>query len=34
MIAGYAKDNAADHLTKDPVFTQIIGTPALASLII
>lgn len=31
MIAGYSEDDAADHLTKDPVFTQIIGTPALAS---
>ncbi|WP_299095878.1 transposase, partial [uncultured Metabacillus sp.] len=31
MIAGYSQDDAADHLTKDPVFTQIIGTPALAS---
>lgn len=31
MIAGYAEDDAADHLTDDPVFTQIIGTDALAS---
>jgi hypothetical protein len=31
MIAGYSEDDAADQLTKDPVFTQIIGTPALAS---
>ena len=31
MIAGYSEDDAADHLTNDPVFTQIIGTPALAS---
>jgi hypothetical protein len=31
MIAGYAEDDAADHLTNDPVFTQIIGTDALAS---
>lgn len=31
LIAGYAEDDAADQLTKDPVFTQIIGTPALAS---
>lgn len=31
MIAGYSEDDAADHLTKDPVFSQIIGTPALAS---
>lgn len=31
LIAGYAEDDAADQLTKDPVFTQIIGIPALAS---
>jgi hypothetical protein len=31
MVAGYSEDDAADQLTKDPVFTQIIGTPALAS---
>lgn len=31
MIAGYAEDDAADQLTKDPVLTQIIGTPVLAS---
>lgn len=31
IIAGYCHDDAADHLKKDPVFTQIIGTPALAS---
>jgi hypothetical protein len=31
MIAGYAEDDAADQLTNDPVFTQIIGTDALAS---
>jgi hypothetical protein len=31
MIAGYFEDDAADQLTNDPVFTQIIGTPALAS---
>ena len=31
IIAGYAEDNAADQLTNDPVFTQIIGTDALAS---
>jgi hypothetical protein len=31
IIAGYAEDDAADQLTNDPVFTQIIGTPALAS---
>jgi len=31
IIAGYAEDDAADQLTNDPVFTQIIGTDALAS---
>jgi hypothetical protein len=31
MIAGYSEDDAADQLTKDPVFTHIIGIPALAS---
>ncbi|WP_040203110.1 IS1380 family transposase [Neobacillus jeddahensis] len=31
MIAGYSEDDAADQLTNDPVFTQILGTPALAS---
>ncbi|RIJ62797.1 IS1380 family transposase [Rummeliibacillus sp. POC4] len=31
LIAGYPEDDAADQLTDDPVFTQIIGTPALAS---
>jgi hypothetical protein len=31
MIGGYSEDDAADQLTKDPVFTQIIGTSALAS---
>lgn len=31
IIAGYAEDDAADQLTEDPVFTQIIGTDALAS---
>jgi hypothetical protein len=31
IIAGYDKDDAADYLTNDPVFTQIIGTDALAS---
>jgi len=31
IIAGYAEDDAADHLTSDPVFTQILGTDALAS---
>lgn len=29
IIAGYAEDDAADQLTQDPVFTQIIGTEAL-----
>lgn len=31
IIAGYFEDDAADQLTKDPVFTQILGTAALAS---
>ena len=31
MIAGYAEDDSADHLTNDPVFTQILGADALAS---
>lgn len=31
MTAGYAEDDAADQLTNDPVFTQVIGTNALAS---
>ncbi|WP_238458145.1 transposase, partial [Alkalihalobacterium alkalinitrilicum] len=31
IIAGYTEDDAADQLTKDPVFTRIIGTDALAS---
>jgi hypothetical protein len=31
IVAGYSEDDAADHLTKDPVFTQIIGIDALAS---
>lgn len=31
IIAGYFEDDAADQLTKDPVFTEIIGTDALAS---
>jgi len=31
LIAGYAEDDCADELTNDPVFTQIIGTDALAS---
>src|SRR5690625_6676458 len=31
MIAGYSEDDAADQLTNDPVFTQVIETEALAS---
>jgi hypothetical protein len=31
IIAGYAEDDASDYLTRDPVFTQIIGTSTLAS---
>ena len=31
IIAGYAEDDSADHLTTDPVFTQILGSDALAS---
>ena len=31
LIAGYHEDDAADCLTHDPVFTQVLGTPALAS---
>lgn len=31
LIAGYHEDDAADQLTHDPVFTQVLGTPALAS---
>ncbi len=31
MIAGYSEDDAADQLTNDPVFTQVVGTDALAS---
>jgi hypothetical protein len=31
IIAGYSEDDAADQLTKDPVFTQILGTASLAS---
>jgi hypothetical protein len=29
IIAGYSEDDTADQLTKDPVFTQILGTAAL-----
>ncbi|GKV67489.1 MULTISPECIES: IS1380 family transposase [unclassified Sporosarcina] len=31
LIAGYQEDDAADYLTTDPVFTQILAKPALAS---
>ncbi|WP_081799503.1 IS1380 family transposase, partial [Neobacillus jeddahensis] len=31
IIAGYSEDDAADQLTNDPVFTQVIGTESLAS---
>ncbi|NEV23665.1 transposase, partial [Heyndrickxia coagulans] len=31
IIAGYAEDDAADQLTHDPVFKEIIETPTLAS---
>ena len=31
IIAGYSEDDAADQLTNDPVFTQILGTASLAS---
>ncbi|MFB1051486.1 IS1380 family transposase [Paraliobacillus sp. JSM ZJ581] len=31
MIAGYAVDDAADHLTNDPVFTKVVGTDTLTS---
>ena len=31
LIAGYSEDDAADQLTQDPVFTQVLGTDALAS---
>jgi len=31
LIAGYHEEDAADQLTHDPVFTQVLGTPALAS---
>ena len=31
VIAGYHEDDAADRLTHDPVFTKVLGTPALAS---
>lgn len=31
IIAGYPEDDAADQVTNDPVFTEIVGTDALAS---
>jgi hypothetical protein len=31
ITAGYAEDDAADRLTNDPVFTQVVGTDALVS---
>lgn len=31
LLAGYPEDDAADHLTEEPVFTQLLGTDALAS---
>jgi hypothetical protein len=31
IISGYFQDDAADHLTTDPVMTHVIDTPALAS---
>ena len=31
LLAGYHEDDAADHLTHDPIFTQVLGTSALAS---
>lgn len=31
QISGYHEDDAADRLTHDPVFTQIVNAPALAS---
>lgn len=31
LIAGYHEDDAADQLTRDPVFTQVLDVPALAS---
>ena len=31
LISGYHEDDAADQLTHDPVFTQVLDTPALAS---
>lgn len=31
LISGYHEDDAADQLTHDPVFTQVLDTPVLAS---
>jgi len=31
ILAGYSEDDAADELTNDPVFTQVVETEALAS---
>lgn len=31
LIAGYHEDDAADRLTHDPIFTQVLGKSALAS---
>ncbi len=31
VVAGYAEDDAADQLTNDPVFTQVVGMETLAS---
>lgn len=31
IIAGYQEDDAADSLTNDPIFTQVLGIDALAS---
>lgn len=31
IIAGYAEDDAADQLTNNPIFTQVVGSDALAS---
>lgn len=31
LISGYHEDDAADQLTHDPIFTQVLDTPALAS---
>lgn len=31
LISGYQEDDAADQLTHDPIFTQVLDTPVLAS---